>query len=429
MAETMTATEPSTNEMSVTGPSPETASASGASGYEAFIADSCAANIDIKAMIEKAPSPKAITDRAQSIITAYFPPDGKVVEKKAGNDMAGEGAPPELTASSSSEGSKTKEEEPSSWADKLSSQCQMDTACGKCELEFSKKEELTASNDNALTEQGELLAIDGAPPPTPWTRQVSEATADTLASVSTKASGLMVALGLTAKKDQGLITDYYKADPTPQKTQKSLSFSDKVQDLQSNVRSLQASVMSTLGMSPREKEMKQTLITKYDPNKVDQKDASTEEIPDPKVEQAESVEHDEIISVATEAASETNEKKEEKTPLRLWNKLKGFFKMLHDQTAMCDPQKVGFQAGPEVEVPECSDLKAPTEVKTPRIEIPSITLFSCNPNVALEEEEIENTEEAKAEKTEETSEVEKTEGTKKVENTQPASPRESPVPW
>ena len=335
-----------------------------AAGYEAFLEDMRYDNyLDDKAAVEKRddavkpevevavppvesitveqeqPTQQSWASGVQSTITNFFTSKAAVVSK----DVDGEGGVPALKASSSSgsgDSGKQAKETLSDWTERIS-QCHIDTACGKLEFEFKKEEE--PPKGPAITEQGELLKIEGpsAPEPQTWTKQVSDATAETLNNVSTKAIGLMVSLGLKQKKEQMLLTDYYKIKTKPEK-----SLTEKAQELQS-------SVMSTIGLGEKKQEEKgptQKLITDYDPNKSSKaaEEATEEEIPL-------------ILSVSTEPGTGGTTPFEQDVESKLpedESKSSWWKKLLNK-----------FQKSCPSGAPECS------EVTTPKIEIPSFTLF------------------------------------------------------
>lgn len=324
-----------------------------ATGYEAFLRDT--------------------GDTSTLNLKAFFP-----VVNKAGADAAGEGAivtkggeeeVPKLAASSSSEGSQKEKEEaakegPSSWAEKFSSQCQLDTACGRLDIEFMKKDEAPKT-----------LAIEGenspepSEPSEPWTQQVSNATAETLNAVSAKAASVMVALGLAAKKDQKLMTDYFQVKQSSKEEEKSLG-----EKMAASARSLQASAVSLWGQGPQVKELKQTLITDCWGSENVQEELAVETVPS-------------VLSVQTEVepepASESSpeqdcdvdeDAKEDESGGKksawasLKKKVKGFmskFKL---------PEKAPSCEVPEIDVPSCP---SPSAIQAAT---PSMALFSsCIP--------------------------------------------------
>mmetsp|Transcript_27870 Transcript_27870/g.51325 ORF Transcript_27870/g.51325 Transcript_27870/m.51325 type:complete len:476 (+) Transcript_27870:103-1530(+) len=458
-------------------------------GYEAFLKDSEETGpFDMAKIQEKSPPPPvvvvaekapetpeeswtaSITTGAQSVVTNYFPPKSPCGDK-ALIPFSNCGEVPNLAASSSSEKSGLESTSSSTkgtlsdWAEKMSSTCNMETPCGKLDIEFMQKEEpKLPPQGNELTQQGEPLAIEGGPPPKPWTEELSTKVQEAQTTVSTKANGLFVALGLSIKKDQVLMTDIYNAtspkegeapkEVEPEEKPEEKSLSEKMQEVQTTVSQKAQSVsttvtstaqvlfdtgMSTLGNCTKEeenKEMKQTdptqeattvaeptqeATTAADPS---QESAPTEAaVPFPEIPAIVS-----ITSIATEPIDVTPQEEETKSSpsWNLWEQFKGFmgkFK-LPEKTPTCEV--------PKVELPPCT---APSE-----IEIPSCGVFSFIPQTF--EKEATTTEEAKVEETKKAEEVkveefkEKTEELKvKIEETNKAeelkvvSPKESALPW
>lgn len=419
-----------------------TATTMGASGYDEFVEDSEKIQLPSSPQPQQTTAPaggggggeswtKSIADgaqqaqgmimdgaqRAQGTITDYFPPASPC----SGADLANRGAElvnhcsdlkdlknpcvggaaaggdnkpaagknnnadevPGLAASSSSEdgtGTATTKSKLADWADKFGS-CHMDTACGKLELEFMKKEEKPEpSRANALTEQGELLKIEGPPLPKPWTEELSEKVHVAQEGATAKSSRLMVALGLAEKKDQHLITDYYKPNPVSGETEKSLS--ERFQEAQASVattaRGLYVSVAAAgKGAAPKQETMEekqQKLITDFDPNKSEAAAAALteEEIPA-------------VISIATEPTEYIDQVQESKPSSGWWSRVKAVFKMPAKVPTCEDMSKV--------DVPACSPL--------PKVEVPSFkfNMASCLPTAKAEEPkaEVPKAEEPKAE--------------------------------
>jgi len=250
-------------------------------GYEAFLKDSNE-TFDMAKIQEKSPSPPvvaiaekapetpeeswtaSITTGAQSVMTNYFPPKSPCGDKA----LSPFSEVPDLAASSSSEKSGLEVAEESStttkgglsdWAEKMSSTCNMETPCGKLDIEFMQKEEpKLPPKGNELSEQGELLAIEGGPPPKPWTEELSDKVQEAQTAVSTKANGLFVALGLFIKKDQALMTDFYNAtspkegeapkegEQQPEEKPVEKSLSEKMHEVQTTVSQTAQSVSTTV---------------------------------------------------------------------------------------------------------------------------------------------------------------------------------------
>ncbi|KAL7545892.1 hypothetical protein ACHAWF_009246 [Thalassiosira exigua] len=288
---------------------------------------------------------------AQGLITSYFPPKTACTDSMKGSCGA---EVPGLTASSSSEGSSSSKEKAKSmlseWAEKLSS-CHLDTACGKLDIEITKQEEEEASRGPALTERGELPQIEGPTPPKPWTEEISDRVQEAQMAATTASTKAMYALGFTRKKDQTLITDFYK--PTKSEGETSgKSLNEKLQDAQTAVVAASTAAMSTMGLGEcQTKGMVQRLITDYDPNRSAAAAAAlTEEgVPDD-------------VSVSTEPPSE-KETKKKKSTWNIWKQLKGVVGKVHDKTPECTAncQDVSL---PQVEILSCGESAPEVEVQS-----------------------------------------------------------------
>ena len=426
-------------------------------GFETFLADSSKVT---SAMVDG-------VEQVQGVITSYFPVkdacDGanNLCGDKSAKDASEE--VPRLAASSSSdksdkEGEDKKDEdaqgedakeEQLSWTEKIST-CHMDTACGILDIECKNNEETPAGP--AITEQGELLQIEGPPPPKPWTEEMSGKVQQ--AQKSTKK--LLVSLGLVEKKDQARMTDFYKMEPAPAApaapaapSELERTLSAKLQDVQANVsqtaqsvhssvassaQSASASLMSTLGLAPCEKaaeeevkEKQQTLITDYDPALVASAAASVakeeasvakEEAPVAKeeVSAAESVTLEEapVAELKREQgslASVVMEPVVQKEDLswKLWKQAKGFmskFKM-PKKTPTCED----IPAVPKFDVPSCPASPKAEDISS------SLAMFGCNPKQYEAEPETKVVDETQEEVRKDT-----------MPQT-PKSPKESPLPW
>lgn len=193
-------------------------------------------------------------------------------------------------------------------------------------------------------------------------------------------------------------------------------------------------------MGPEEKEMKQTLITDYDPSKATPEDKPTQE----DKSAPEDKEITQSLSVGTEcgtepctvasASSKAEPAIEGKSSWNLWTQVKGFFSGLTNKKSPgCDPPKVEMPECPEIEVPECSSPEI--EIKTPRIEIPSFTLLSCIPREFSKEEDTEvKADENKGPLTAENNSEVATDESEQVAETkadgdEPQSPKEGDLPW
>jgi len=343
----------------------------------------------------------SITTGAQGVITSYFPPENRCTDcpDESMSMPTGCADLPQLAASSSSEKSgadKSKERGASSpggrlsgWADKIrstchvdpgSSACYMDTAC--CKAEFEKEPAPATPPALApLTEQGERLALEGPPPPQPWTDKLSSQVQEAQTAVSSQTRRLFSALGLSAKKDQALMTDFYPSKPGEKPKPKiEAGHEDPARTASLSARNLLASGMSAMGLGPKEetKEKKQTLITDFDANQAPptlptaeepaaavETDAESEKRKIPEVPDVPS-----LPTIATEIENPPAEE-EEKEKGNKWNPMKhvkGFlskFKL---------PEKV---TPPTCEVPAVPQVEVPS--------LPYFGLFSCHPQ-AFEEE-------------------------------------------
>lgn len=352
-------------------------------------------------------------DPSQGLITNYFSPE-PCPEIPCGDKSVPTGCTdlPQLAASSSSEKStdeRGKDEKRSSakgmfssFADKITSTChvdpertacQMDTICAK--IEFEKEE---APSRPALAEQGELLRIEGAPPPKP-TEELSSKVQDAQRAISSKTHRLFIALGLSKKKEQALITDFYTTKSAKKlKPKKEAENKEPASSARFSVQNLVKAF--GLGSKAESKEKKQTLMTDFDPIKapttVSEADNATSTVTEAKTEPEKS-EIPDVPAVASETTISTEIRAEEKsTKWNLWTQAKNFmskFKLPETNTPTCDGLAV-----PKVEVPSLS----------------SFGVFLCNPKVANDESA------AKVAKTDDGKvivEVAKVEGTK-VEETE-----------
>lgn len=377
-------------------------------GYEAFLEDSIQSAVKSGTVpepaSEKDPAPSSgtapsakttaaeaeswttsITTEAQGLITNYFSPE-PCPEIPCGDKSVPTGCTdlPQLAASSSSEksndeGGKDEKASPakgifSSFADKITSTChvdpertacQMDTVCAK--IEFEKE----APSRPALTEQGELLRIEGPPPSKPWTEELSSKVQDAQRVISSKTHRLFIALGLSTKKEQALMTDFYTTKSA--KTLKPKKEAKNKEPARLSRFSVQNLVIAIgLGSKKAEsKEKKQTLMTDFDPNKapmtVPEAETVTSAVTEVKHEPAKS-EIPDVPAVPSEATIATEMRTEEKpTKWNLWTEVKKFgskFKLPETNTPTCEGLAV-----PKVEVPS----------------LPSFGVFLCNPKVANDE--------------------------------------------
>jgi len=301
---------------------------------------------------------------------------------------------PELAASSSSEKSGVGEEKGASstkrklskLSDKMKSACQadpggsscyMDAVCGQITFEKEQKP-AEPSRSAALSEMGELLAIEGPPPPKPWTEQLSDKVLEARTAMSSKTSSLFFALGLSAKKDQALITDFYPAKLVEKQKQKNEEENkEPLNPASFSAQNLLASGMSAVGLGPKEeiKEKKQTLITDFDSNKAPstakveesaEAVAGTETEPE-KREIPDVPDIPSLPTIATEIENASREDVEERK-WSLWKQVKGFmskFKM---------PDKVS-----------ASTCDVPAKVEVTPWTLPYFGVFSCNPQTFKEE--------------------------------------------
>eukprot|EP00584_Thalassiosira_punctigera_P002855 CAMPEP_0172531630 /NCGR_PEP_ID=MMETSP1067-20121228/4953_1 /TAXON_ID=265564 ORGANISM="Thalassiosira punctigera, Strain Tpunct2005C2" /NCGR_SAMPLE_ID=MMETSP1067 /ASSEMBLY_ACC=CAM_ASM_000444 /LENGTH=441 /DNA_ID=CAMNT_0013316027 /DNA_START=145 /DNA_END=1467 /DNA_ORIENTATION=+ len=432
-------------------------------GYEAFIKDSYAAFKDnettkgstteaeeswTKSVADGAAAgAETIKSGAQTVMTNYFP---------AKNPCEGAcGKVPGLAASSSSDKSGAEsEKKPSSWAEKMSNQCNMDTACGNLQVECMQKVD-EPSRANALTDQGELLKIEGPSPPKPWTEKLSDKVQMAHKTVAKSTNDLLASLGLATKRDQALITDYYKSEPASNPKGPEKSLSEKMQEAQASLMNTQVSLvntgMSTLGLDAKEiaKEKKQTKITDYDPNRPAAETAPSADAASPPAEAPTTADDvATVVSIATESDSEEKDEKES-SPWNMWKRVKGLLSKIKvpEKTPSCEETQEAFEkAVPKVDVPSCP---------TPK-EMPSLSIFSCNPQDFDEEPKVtgvaeenktgevndncqkltevnpvkvEDTHNAPRTTPEEMKKTEeaKVEETEKVE--EPASPKASKLPW
>ena len=140
-------------------------------------------------------------------------------------------------------GSVTASEVPEeSWAERIS-QCHIDMPCGKLEIALDKDTYSAAPTENEDKPVVPLqIEADGS---------VEAAAAESVAEPwSTKVSNVMVSLGLKAKKEQMLMTDYYKVEKVQPKEEEEVSKKDTEEKKISSVKS-----------------KTQKLITDYDPTK------------------------------------------------------------------------------------------------------------------------------------------------------------------
>lgn len=376
----------------------ETAGASGASsptGYEAFIKTSNESvssakpqedeNLEQTKDSKKSPEAKeawstsvvesaaACTemtkDGAQTMITNYFPTKN------------GCGPVPGLAASSSSnksgiEEGKEKESkgEESSWADKMTNKCHMDMVCGKLDIECVKEVDEPPLGA-VLTKKGESLKIEGPLPPKPWTQEITDKIQEAQNSAAKNANDLLISIGLATKKDQHLMTDYYKAKSEPTEPEKSIA--EKIQDVVStSVTEISTSAQNLVptGMS------NMTSDGMEEKKKVQQKMTDYSEIST-------------VESIKTEAPSGEEKPPEEEKPSseekksfswNPWKQMKSFMSKLkppkktpscsetEDWAMACTVPKAELPScpAPKDEVPSCADTKA---------SISSFSIFSCSP--------------------------------------------------
>ena len=335
--------------------------AEGASGYEAFLSDTAKESSTIQ-------------------ITSFFEPNSAEKDAAAAVSKGSEQVP-QLTASSDSENSSPstsspsavveeaacpKEEAPKEGSESWMSACQMDTMCGKLDIEFMKQE-AAPPKDNAVTEQSELPAIEGSPAPKPWTESLTESTQEAQTTVSKKTRKLLLALGLAKKKDQALLTDFYTAKPVPEEPEKSIS--EKIQEAQASARDLYVSASSKLQSLAQKaeetKEPTQKLMTDYDPNKseVMAAELTEEEIPA-------------CDTIATEADPATvgPEVEELDTEKKKRSWIKSFMSKfkLPKKTPTCDLPEV--PSCPAMQLPEVPSCPAMPKAEMPRGEMPAFTL-------------------------------------------------------
>jgi len=284
---------------------------------------------------------------------------------------------PQLAASSSSEKSNDQrgneetpssaEEKLSSFADKISSTChvdrensacQMDTICAKIEFEKEK-----GPSKPALTEQGELLRIEGPPPPKSWTEELSSKVQDAQRAISSKTHCLFIALGLSTKKEQTLMTDFYTTQSAKQlKPKKESENKAPASSVPFSAQYLVTAI--GLGSKVESKEKKQTLMTEFDPNKappavlVAEKTSSTVTETKAKPEKSEIPDVPTVPSETTIATEVRDEEKQ--TKWNLWKQVKSFMSKF-----------------------KLAEINTPTFGAVPSL--PSFGVFLCNPKVADEE--------------------------------------------
>lgn len=388
-------------------------------GYEAFLEDSLQSAAKIAKIQEPSskkdpPNPSSenapptkmtaaeagswsITTEAQGLITNYFSPESPCGDKPVPTGCTDL---PDLVASSSSEKSGDKKCEKkresymtikgelSSLVDKMrstcyvdpgSTACYMDTACGK--VEFEKEQEQTKP---ALTGQGELLRIEGPPPPKSWTEEISSKVQEAQRAISSKTRDLFSALGLLTKKEQALMTDFYATKPVEKpKPKKQVTKKEPASSASFSAQTLLTSGMTAIGLGPKAqtKDKKQTLITDFDCNKVpptvlnaensDMAEAETkpEKVIDTiirteKTEIPDVPDDPSIPSIATEIENAPEEKE---TKWNLGKQVKNIMSKL----------KLPEKSTPTCEVPT-----------VPKVEVPPLTsfgVFLCNPKAGNEE--------------------------------------------
>lgn len=371
-------------------------------GYEAFIKDANEAPFDLaktKHQIPMLTAPVPAIEShglalaegskaydkesaASNKITDYFP--SKACEDACGNMVPG------LAASSSSDKSdkdKEPKEKKHSWVEKMG-QCHMDMACGKLEIEFMKEED-EPPKLIPLTEQGELLKIEGPPPPKLWTEELSDNVQEAQKTVSKKANRLLISLGLAKNRNQHLMTDYYHVKEEPKEPEISLSekmqstvsqtaqdVSTTVTEMSSNAHNLVTSGMASLGRECDEaKGMIQKKMTDYDANKsaATTVASSSEASPpaaaspaakaSPKAEAAPALDQEtpNLISTAKEVTPEGEEKEKKTTSWNSWKNMKGFL------PAAASP---AVKASPKADAAPAIDQETPNLISTAKEAIP-----------------------------------------------------------